>query len=83
MLDAIDREGCRGEAQASLKMSKDAADAFIEPPPSAPGGGGGDREIDKLHNIIKAFNDMFGNIERKDGDKIRKVITEEIPTRSN
>jgi type I restriction enzyme, R subunit len=34
-----------------------------------------------LSNIIRAFNDMFGNIEWKDGDKIRKVITEEIPAR--
>jgi type I restriction enzyme R subunit len=62
-------------------MSMDDADALIEPPPTGPGGGGGDPEFDKLSNIISAFNDMFGNIEWKDGDKIRKVITEEIPAR--
>lgn len=80
VLEAIDMDSYRVEAQASLKMSMDDTDAFIEPPP--PGGGGSrTTEIDKLSNIIKAFNDMFGNIEWKDGDKIRKVITEEIPAR--
>lgn len=81
VLEAIDMESYRVEAQASLKMSMDDADAFIEPPPPGSGGVGGTLDIDKLSNIIKAFNDMFGNIEWKDGDKIRKVITEEIPAR--
>lgn len=80
VLEAIDMDSYRVEAQASLKMSMDDADATIESAPSG-GGGGGDPEIDKLSNIIKAFNDMFGNIEWKDGDRIRKVITEEIPAR--
>jgi len=81
VLEAIDMDSYRAEAQASLKMSMDDADALIEPPPPGDGGGGGSPDIDKLSNIIKAFNDMFGNIEWKDGDKIRKVITEEIPAR--
>ncbi|MBW5834317.1 type I restriction endonuclease subunit R [Yersinia enterocolitica] len=81
VLEGIDMDSYRVEAQASLKMSMDDADAFIAPPPPSGGGGSGTPDIDKLSNIIKAFNDMFGNIEWKDGDKIRKVITEEIPAR--
>ncbi|AVA37154.1 type I restriction endonuclease subunit R [Cupriavidus metallidurans] len=81
VLEAIDMDSYRVEARASLKMSVDDADAFIEPPPPGGGGGGGTPDIDKLSNIIRAFNDMFGNIEWKDGDKIRKVITEDIPAR--
>lgn len=81
VLDAIDMDSYRVEAKASLKMSMEDADAMIEPLPSGSGGGTGSPELDKLSNIIKAFNDMFGNIEWKDGDKIRKVITEEIPAR--
>ena len=38
-------------------------------------------ELDNLSNIIKAFNDQFGNIEWEDGDKICKVIAEEIPAK--
>jgi type I restriction enzyme R subunit len=81
VLEAIDMDSYRVEAQASLKMSMDDTDAYIEPPPTGPGGGVREPDIDKLSNIIKAFNDMFGNIEWKDGDKIRQVITEEIPAR--
>ena len=29
----------------------------------------------------RAFNDQFGNIDWKDGDKIREVIAEEIPAK--
>lgn len=53
----------------------------MEPAPPGGGGGGGEPEIDKLSNIIKTFNDLFGNIDWKDADKIRKVIAEEIPDR--
>ena len=35
----------------------------------------------KLANIIRAFNDQFGNIDWKDSDKIRQVIAEEIPAK--
>ncbi len=35
----------------------------------------------QLSNIIKTFNDQFGKLEWKDGDKIRKVIAEEIPAK--
>jgi type I restriction enzyme, R subunit len=51
------------------------------PPHPAAAAAGGEPDIDKLSNIIKTFNDLFGNIEWKDGDKIRKVIAEEIPAR--
>lgn len=81
VLEGIDMDSYRVEAQATLKMSMDDADAFIEPAPPGGGGGGGNPDIDKLSNIINAFNDMFGNVEWKDGDKILKVITEEIPKR--
>jgi len=37
--------------------------------------------IDRLSNILRAFNDQFGNIDWKDADKIRQVIAEEIPTK--
>lgn len=81
VLEAIDMDSYRVEAKASLAMALDDADAEIEPPPPGGGGGGGDPEIDKLSNIIKTFNDLFGNIDWNDADSIRKVITEEIPAR--
>ncbi|TAN47710.1 MAG: type I restriction endonuclease subunit R, partial [Methylococcaceae bacterium] len=80
VLESIDMDSYRVEAQAALKMAMDDADATVEPVP--PGGGGkGETDIDKLSNIIKTFNDLFGNIKWKDEDKIRKVIAEDIPVR--
>ncbi len=38
-------------------------------------------ELDRLSNILHSFNEQFGNIDWKDGDKIRKVISEEIPAK--
>ncbi len=79
VLETVDMESYRVEAQAALKMAMEDEDALIEPAPPENAGLGGEAEIDKLSNIIKAFNDMFGNIEWKDGDKIRQVITVDIP----
>lgn len=45
VLKAIDMDSYRVEAQASLKMSMDDADAVIEPPPPGGGGGGGGPDI--------------------------------------
>lgn len=81
VLETIDMDSYRVEAKEALKMAMDDSDATVEPVPSGGGGGVDEPEIDRLSNIIKAFNDLFGNIEWKDEDKIRKVITEEIPAR--
>ncbi len=81
VLEAIDMDSYRVEAQAAVKMAMDDADASVEPVPTGDPGGKADSEFDKLSNIIRAFNDLFGNIEWKDEDQIRKVITEEIPAR--
>jgi len=46
--------------------------------------GGGHRpepELDKLSNIIKTFNDQFGNIPWTDQDRIHRLITQDIPNK--
>ena len=57
------------------------ADSEIDPVPTAGGGHKPEPELDRLSNIIKAFNDQFSNIDWKDADKIRQVIAEELPAR--
>ena len=49
--------------------------------PTQDAGGRGEPELDRLSNIIAAFNDLFGDIARKDNDRVRRLITEEIPSR--
>lgn len=81
VLETIDMDSYRVEANAAMKMTMDDADATVEPIPPGGGGGNGEPDIDKLSAIIKTFNDLFGNIKWKDEDKISKVIAEEIPAR--
>jgi type I restriction enzyme, R subunit len=37
--------------------------------------------LDRLSNILKAFNDQFGNVAWTDSDRVRKLVTEEIPAK--
>jgi type I restriction enzyme R subunit len=81
ILEAIDMDSYRVEKQASMRIALSDADAEIEPVPTAGGGYKPEPELDRLSNIIKAFNDQFGNIPWTDADRVRKLITEEIPAR--
>lgn len=38
-------------------------------------------ELDRLSNIIKTFNDQFGNVPWSDADRVHRLITEDIPKR--
>ena len=53
----------------------------IEPVPTDAHGGRGEPELDRLSIILKAFNDQFGNIKWTDNDRVRKLVTEEIPAK--
>jgi len=81
ILETIDMDSYRAEVQASLSITLDDEDGVLEPVPTTAGGRKPELELDQLSNIIKTFNDLFGNIEWKDVDKIKKVIAEEIPVK--
>ena len=81
ILEAIDMDSYRVEVKSSLKIGLPDQDAEVGPVPTSGGGRKPEPELDQLSNIIKAFNDQFGNIDWKDGDKIRMVIAEEIPAK--
>ncbi len=81
ILEAIDMDSYRAEVQQTMKLTLPDEDAEIDPVPTSGGGRKPEPEPDRLSNIIKAFNDRFGNIDWEDADRIRKVITEEIPAK--
>lgn len=81
VLEAIDMDSYRVEAQATMAIVLPDADTEIGPVPTAAGGHNSEPEIDLLSNILKTFNEMFGNIDWKDKDKIKKVISEELPAK--
>jgi type I restriction enzyme, R subunit len=81
ILDAIDMDSYRVEVKSALKIILPDENAEIEPVPTRAGGRKAEQELDHLSNILKTFNDLFGSIEWKDGDKIRKIIAEELPAK--
>lgn len=81
ILESIDMDSYRVEKQAAMKVALADQDAEIGPVPASGGGHRPEPELDRLSNIVKTFNDQFGNIAWQDDDRIRKLITEEIPQR--
>jgi type I restriction enzyme, R subunit len=81
ILESIDMDSYRVEKQAAVKFQLPDADAEIEPVSTAGGGGSMEPELDRLSNILAAFNDQFGNVAWTDTDRVNQLITEEIPAR--
>jgi type I restriction enzyme R subunit len=80
ILEAIDMDSYRVEVRSAMKLALADQDGEIGPVPTSGGGHKPDPELDRLSNILRAFNDLFGNIDWKDEDKIRQTIAE-IPAK--
>ncbi|WP_337175416.1 type I restriction endonuclease subunit R [Paludisphaera sp.] len=81
ILETIDMDSYRVEVRSQMAISLPDEDASIGPIPNPGAGGRPEPELDRLSQIIRAFNDQFGNIEWKDQDKIQEVISQEIPAK--
>ncbi len=81
ILEAIDMESYRVEKRAARSILLPDEDATIDPVPTAGGGGRPEPEIDLLSNILRVFNEHFGDIPWEDADRVRQLITETIPAR--
>ena len=79
ILETIDMDSYRVEKRAMQKIMLEDEDAEIDPVPGVGGGGKGDVEIDRLSVIIEQFNDLFGGVDWADADRVRQMITVDIP----
>ncbi|MDP3113592.1 MAG: type I restriction endonuclease [Candidatus Cloacimonadaceae bacterium] len=79
ILEAIDMDSYRVEKMTPVHLKLEDEDAEIDPIPTSGGGRKAEPELDFLTNILKQFNELFGNIDWKDEDKIKNLITVEIP----
>jgi type I restriction enzyme R subunit len=79
ILETIDMESYRAEVKETIRITLQDEDSEIEPILIGGGGAKADPELDYLSNIVRKFNELFGNIDWKDTDKIEKVISEELP----
>ena len=78
--EAYSSQGGRTSAAVSMALSAariqlSDADAEIEPVPTTGGGRKPEPELDRLSNILKAFNDQFGNIPGIAGKVSRRSCT--------
>ena len=69
----------RVEKQSAMSILLSNGGEEIMPVPTSGGGSKSEPELELLSNIIKAFNEQFGNINWTDADRVYKLITEEIP----
>jgi type I restriction enzyme R subunit len=81
ILEAIDMDSYRAEKKAAVSIPLPDSPAEIKPVPTSGGGRKPQPELDLLSNILKAFNDQFGNIPWTDADRVHRLITQEIPAR--
>ena len=81
ILETIDMDSYRVEVRSTMAIELMDEDKEIGPVPSSSGGYALDPELDRLSNIIRDFNELFGNIDWRDTDKVNKLITEEIPAK--
>ncbi|MGB2957804.1 MAG: type I restriction endonuclease subunit R, partial [Bacteroidota bacterium] len=81
ILDTIDMDSYRVEKRAVIQIPLPDADGEIPPVPGMGGGHKPEPDLDRLSNIIKAFNDQFGKIAWTDADRVHRLITHEIPAK--
>ena len=81
ILDAIDMDSYRVEKQAIQKIMLPDEDAEVGPVPTSGSGQRPEPELDRLSNILRSFNEHFGDISWDDADRVHRLITETIPSR--
>jgi type I restriction enzyme R subunit len=81
ILDTIDMDSYRVEKKAVMRIQLPDADAEVDPVPASGGGHVMEPEMERLSNILKTFNDQFGNVQWADEDRVRHLITVDIPAR--
>lgn len=81
ILEIIDMDSYRVEKKAAISIVLPDKDVEIEPVPTTGGGHKPEPALDRLSNILKTFNDQFGNIPWTDTDRVHRLITEDIPNR--
>jgi len=80
VLESIDMDSYRVESKSALSIMLEDQDSEIEPVPTSGGGKRPEVEIDYLSNILKTFNDLYGNLF-DDPERMGKAVTEDIPSK--
>lgn len=76
ILEAVDLESYRVEAQTTIAIQLNDDNAGIDPVPAGYAGGKQEPELDPLTSILQTFNETFGNIAWVDADRVRRKVAE-------
>lgn len=76
IIKAIDLESYRAQEIGNNDINLPDEDAEIDPVPSGKGGGKPEPELERLTIILDEFNRLFGDIDWKDADNVRRQIKE-------
>ena len=79
ILEAINMDSYRPSLQGTQKIDLVADPGYVAPIPVTVGGGKAENEFDTLENILKEFNQRFGDIDWSDKDKVNEILTQQIP----
>ena len=75
ILKSVDLASYRIEVKTQISISLEDQNAEVDPVPVSSGGKKIEPEKDELNNILKKFNDMWGNIDWKDKDNVQAQIS--------
>jgi type I restriction enzyme R subunit len=79
IIDAIDMDSYRPIKQGKDEIILDEDTGILYPIPDKNVGGIKEPELDTLENILKIFNQRFGDIDWTDKDKVNEILTKQIP----
>jgi len=79
ILESIDMDSYRPSKIGTDNISLSSEPGEIDPIPVDVKGGQLEPEMDTLENILGLFNQRFGDIEWSDKDKVRQILTKQLP----
>lgn len=79
ILDTIDMETYRLEVKETRAIALPKEEGEVEPVPNSARARVPEPELEPLSEIIREFNERFGNIDWNDEDKVVRFVFEEIP----
>lgn len=79
IIETIDMDSYRPAKQGTEKINLTEEPGYVMPIPVDVGGGKPEPDLDTLENILKAFNQRFGDIAWTDKDKVNEILTQQIP----
>lgn len=79
ILESIDMDSYRPSKETTQNIVLEPEPCEVAPIPVDVRGGTRDPELDTLENILSAFNQRFGDIDWSDKDKVRQILTKQLP----